>query len=427
MKRALLLTYYAPPRPAIASVRTDHLVRSLQAHGWEVIPVLPQLDGVNYEPPVRTTGVTEFRAPVRRMLGVKDSETTHAHFHVERGSVLSPPTWKQRAIVAGHRVLSFADGRLGWLGPGVRAVKAMLRAERFDAVISTSPPVATHLVAARAHGNVPWIADLRDPWLRGDDLAGGPILRAIDELLEGFAFETAHALVTVSEPIAETLRTRYLNKAIYAVPNAFSNREWEAVPFVQPPAATFIHAGSLYHGLCNPRPFFEALAQLRHERLFADGEVRVEFYGDREPWLQEEVEAYGLTGIVALQGRVPREEIHVRERAASRLLIVARDGPEERGTYTGKLFEYLGARRKIIAIGGRDERTVMDEALAITGAGARCRDVAGLRRAIIEAIEEWRRGETATLEPQAVAPFELSQFGARYAAILEEVLQRCSA
>ena len=382
---------------------------------------------MKYEAPVRTTGIVEFKAPIRRMFGVREGQTTHERFHVERGSVLQPPNWKQRAIRTGHRMLSFVDGRLGWLGPGVSAVRAIVRSERIDAVISTSPPVATHLVAAHSHGDVPWIADLRDPWLRGDDLSGGPILRAIDELLEGYAFESARALVTVSEPIAQTLRTRYPTKPVHAITNAFWNRDWERVPFAHPSAATFIHAGSLYHGLCNPRPFFEALAQLRNEGFFADHEIRVEFYGDCEPWLQELIDAYGLNGIVALCGRVPRDQIRTRERGASRLLIIIRDGPEERGTYTGKLFEYLGARRKIIAVGGRDERTVLDDALAVTTAGERHRDVAGLRGAIVDAIEAWRRGETATLTPEAVAPFELSEFGARYARVLEEVLQRCSA
>lgn len=423
MKRALLLTYYAPPRPAIATVRTEHLVASLKEHGWEVIPVVPNIGGVEYEAPVRTTGIVEFAKPIRRMLGVRDGQTTHERFHVELGSALEPLNWKQRAIRTGHRMLTFVDGRLGWLLPGVAAVREILRSERIDAIISTSPPVATHLVAARSHGEVPWIADLRDPWLRGDGLSDGPILRAIDELLEGSAFETARALVTVSEPIAQTLRTRFSDKSIYAVTNAFWKREWEDVPFVHPTAATFIHAGSLYHGERNPRLFFEALAQLLHERFFTGDEVRVEFYGDREPWMQEEVEAYGLTGIISLHGKVPRETIRARERAASRLVIVTNEGPEERGTYTGKLFEYLGARRKIIAVGGSDERTVIDDALARTGAGQRYRDVAGLRGAIVDAVEEWRRGETATLSSQAVAPFELSEFGARFAHVLEGVLQ----
>ncbi len=422
MKRALLLSYYAPPREAIASVRAQHLVVSLRAHGWEVIPVVPNLGDVTFAPPVRTTGVVEFRAPVRRLLGVREHETTHEHFGVERGSVLAPPTWKQRAIVTGHRVLSFADGRLGWLGPGVRAVKNILRSEQIDAIISTSPPVATHLVAACAHGNVPWIADLRDPWLRSDDRSGGPVLRAIDELLEGYAFGGARAIVAVSEPIAQKLRYRYPRKAVHAVPNAFWTREWDDVPFVQPTAATFIHAGSLYRGLRDPRPLFEALAQLYRARAFGEHELRLAFYGEREPWLTREIERYGLGAIVTVSARVPRAVIQARERAASRLIVIARDSDEERGTYTGKLFEYLGARRPIIVVGGPLETTVMDDVLARSGAGARYRDVTGLRGAIMQAVDEWRRGETATLSEDAVAPFELAQFGARYVRILEESL-----
>ncbi|MGB6985788.1 MAG: glycosyltransferase [Candidatus Aquilonibacter sp.] len=427
LRRALLLTYYWPPRPAIASVRAEHLVASLSAHGWEVVPVVPDFGDVCYDRSVCTTGVVEFKAPVRRFLGVREGETAHAHFHVDERGVLERPSWKQQALETGHRVLSFADGRLGWLGPGVRAVREILRKERVDAIISTSPPVATHLVAAGARGDVPWIADLRDPWLRSDDLSGGPVFRAIDELLEGYAFRAAGALVTVSEPIAQSLRNRYPHKRVYAIANAFWKREWDGIPFVHPPKATFLHAGSLYRGARNPRPFFEALAQLRREGEISEREVSVEFYGERENWLECEIERYGLGGIVALCGRRPRAEILARERAASRLVVIAADGAEERGTYTGKLFEYLGARRPIIAVGGPAERTVMDEALTLSGAGERHRDAGGLQVAIIRALEEWRRGETATLTEEAVAPFELTQFGARYARVVEEVSNAASA
>jgi hypothetical protein len=48
-----------------------------------------------------------------------------------------------------------------------------------------------------------------------------------------------------------------------------------------------------------------------------------------------------------------------------------------------------------------------------------------LRVAILRAIKEWRDGETVTLSEDAVAPFELAQFGARYARVLEEA--RCIA
>jgi hypothetical protein len=64
----------------------------------------------------------------------------------------------------------------------------------------------------------------------------------------------------------------------------------------------------------------------------------------------------------------------------------------------------------------------MDDVLARSGAGMRYRDVTGLRHAILRTLEEWRSGQTATVSEDAVAPFELAQFGTRYARILEDSL-----
>ncbi|HET9029778.1 MAG TPA: hypothetical protein VFN49_06340, partial [Candidatus Aquilonibacter sp.] len=84
MKRALLLTYHVPPRSGIASVRVGQLIRMLGRFGWEVVPVTPDLGDVDYEGNVVTTGVVDFKSPMRRLLGVGKSETTSARLGVER-------------------------------------------------------------------------------------------------------------------------------------------------------------------------------------------------------------------------------------------------------------------------------------------------------------------------------------------------------
>ena len=431
MKRALLLTYHVPPRAAIASVRVGNLILALRQHGWEVIPVVPDFGDVKYEDPVRTTGVMDFKQPMRRLFGVRSGQTTHERFNVEHGTVLDNPSWTQRAIRFGHTVTAFANGRFGWYGPGTTAISQMLVEERFNAIISTSPPEATHIVAARVAGGIPWIADLRDPWLRSDVFAGPGPLRALDRVLEPRVLAKATALTTVSEPLAAQLRERYPQKEVYAVPNAFSEAEWYDVPFVQPKFATFLHAGQLYNGLCDPRPFFEAMAHLLREGLIGHDEVRVDFYGHPERWLEDAIAQYGLRRVVKLQGIRPRNEILRLERKASRLLIFlksahGRTGPEERGNYSGKLFEYFGARRKIIVVGGPEEVSVVDEVLRQTGAGERHISDHALRDAILQAVKEWRSGITAVVPPSAVAPFELRHFGDRFAQILERCTSKRS-
>ena len=421
MKRALLLTYYVPPRQAIASVRAQHLTETLGKHGWDVIPVVPSAQGVTYREPVRTTRNVDFKAPVRALLGVRPEETTHERFHVASSALHEHRSWKQSAIEAGHAVFSFTNNRFAWLGPGRMAVEEIIRRERVDAIISSSPPEGTHIVASLVRGNIPWIADLRDPWTRDDALAVPYWMRPIDGLLEAHVLEQADALVTVSEPLAQRLRERYVGKPAYAITNAFSRSEWWPVPFYHPPRATFVHAGSLYRGHRDPTAFFTALASLLRRGSVKSDEVFVDFYGGSDEWLRALIAQHDLGEIVRFPGRIPRNDVMRRLRSASRLLLMAGSGSDERGTYTGKLFEYLGARRKIIVVGGPAEETVIDDALARCNAGVRGRDARELEEPILEAISEWRSGKTAVLTEDDVVPFEAAHLGAAFADVLERV------
>lgn len=423
MKRALLLTYHVPPRAGIATVRVGQLIAMLARNGWEVVPVTPDLGDAAYARNVVTTGVVDFKMPVRRLMGVGKHETTSAHLGVERGAVDAAQSLKQRVIRFGHDVTEYANRQFGWVVPGTQSVTRMLREQRFNAVISTSPPETTHFVASRVHGSLPWIADLRDPWIREGMRARRAPLNSIDRLLEPRVLRSASAITTVSEPLAERLRERYPAIPVHSIPNAFSNGDWEAVPFAEPLRTTFLYAGQLYGGRADPRPFFTAIGEALRSGLVGSEEMIVDFYGDDSEWLTSEIRRAGIASVVRVHGFRPRSEILKLERSASRLLLFLWNDPNERGTYTGKLFEYLGARRRILAIGG-PEQTVVDEVLHQSGAGERLRTVKGLRDAVVQAVEEWRAGRTPIVEPHAVEPFESARLGERFANILNDVTTR---
>ncbi len=419
MRRALFLTYYVPPRAAIASVRAGQIIASLRSHDWDVIPVVPDFGDLPSDTIARRTPVVDFRSRIVQLLGVAAQQTTHERFGASDPHVDERLSFKHRAIQFGHFVTNFANSRFGWLGPGSRAVEKMLANEKFDAIISTAPPAVTHLVASRVHGNIPWIADFRDPWLRNDAGSAAGALVAIDRVLEPRTLRGASAITTVSEPLAEQFRLRYPAKRIYSVPNAFAATEWSDIPFVEPARATFVYAGHLHGGKRDPRPFLEAVAHLLRERLVHPDEIQIDFYGPSTPWLEAQIAQFGLKRVTHVHRPRPRSEIMRLERAASRLLLFLWDGPNETGTYTGKLFEYFGARRKIIAVGGPTE-SVVDDALMHTGAGERAMIQRRIRDAILNAVVEHRLGKTAIVAPEAVAPYESAHLGNRFAQILDE-------
>ena len=417
MKRVLLLSYYVPPRSAIASVRVGQMMRTLPSRGWEVVPVTPDLgDGVQYAGDVRTTSVVDFKEPVRRLFGVKPSQSTHERFGLESGGVATTIPLKQRAIHLGYELSEYMNRSFGWIGPGSRAICEILERERFDAVLSTSPPEVTHIVASRVHGRIPWIADFRDPWLRSG-LRAAPLV-AIDRILERRTLRGALAITTVSEPLAELFRKRYPHIPVHVILNAYSESDWQNVPFERSEKATFVYAGQLYSGRRDPRPLFEAVSQLLRDRLIAPEELSIDFYGPSNDWLQAEVRRFGIAAVVRLHPQLPRNEILRIERSAARLLMLLWNNENEAGTYTGKLFEYLGARRPILAIGG-PERSVVDDVLASTGAGTRARTVPALRDSVLQAVVEFRDGGAREIPKGLAGEFESARLGERFAEVFD--------
>jgi hypothetical protein len=94
------------------------------------------------------------------------------------------------------------------------------------------------------------------------------------------------------------------------------------------------------------------------------------------------------------------------------------------GLVPGKAYDYLGARRPILAaVPDGDAR----EFLAAAGNATLCRpaDVDALARAIRDEIERWRAGtQRAEPTPETLARFERKHLTEQLAATLDGVLER---
>jgi len=84
-------------------------------------------------------------------------------------------------------------------------------------------------------------------------------------------------------------------------------------------------------------------------------DIQVRFYGAEAGWIDKQAEHHGLRDIVKQFGLVPREVALDKQRESQVLLLIKWNDPRERGYYSAKIFEYLAARRPILAIGGFDD------------------------------------------------------------------------
>jgi hypothetical protein len=109
-----------------------------------------------------------------------------------------------------------------------------------------------------------------------------------------------------------------------------------------------MYAGRLYGERRDPSPLFEAIAKLGPDAA----RVQVDFYVyGGEDHVRALAKRFGVEAQIKLHPPQAHAEILRLERAADVLLLLLWNHPSERGVFTGKFFEYVGAERPVLALG----------------------------------------------------------------------------
>jgi glycosyltransferase involved in cell wall biosynthesis len=343
--KILFLAFYFPPYNNIGAVRAAALARYWHERGAElkVLSAAPQPYGATLENPLPESLVTrtawlDVNALPRRVLGARRVE---AEGYATESRAVARLGGLYRTLV------NFPDGEVGWLPHARRAGRALLAGWRPDFIYATARPFSTLLAASRLARAcaLPWFAELRDLWTDSHRYPHPAWRRRLERRLEARALASARGLVTVSAPLAERL-ARFARPVEVAM-NGYDEGSQPAPARRDFDGLRIVYTGMVYEDDQDPVPLFQALALTRGKAA-----VRVEFYGrSGAERLRRLARASGVEDLVVVASPVPHRESLALQRGADVCLLLLWRDPAERGIYTGKLFEYLGARRPVLAVG----------------------------------------------------------------------------
>jgi len=277
-------------------------------------------------------------------------------------------------------VVHYPDAFRAWKGPAIREAEELLRKESIDAIISSSSPVTSHIIGCelrRRHG-IPWLADLRDLWSQNHNYYYGELRMAVDRNLELRTLISADALVTVSKPWAEKLARLHGRDAVYTITNGFDPEMLSEGETELTSRFTITYTGTIYRTKQDPGLLLSAIRELMCMGILDPNDVDVRFYGPVEGWIGRKIRECGLEDVARQYGEISRGNSIERQRESQILLLLNWNDTEERGCYPLKVFEYLGAKRPILAVGGSGD-DVVSELLRETSAGIYCSDYEEIR------------------------------------------------
>ncbi len=420
MPRLLLIAHAYPPLQAAGSIRAGGLAKYLPRFGWDVVVLTAKLPkGPRPAARVVETEYQDVLAEWKSRLGMEPEQSIHERLNLPLPSKPNSNGLHTNLIQCARGMIAFPDEHKGWIRFAVNALSDLNSKEKPDIILSTSPPASSHLIAARAQQlfNRPWVADFRDLWAEN---LWGPLrfLQPLHRRLERKTLKTADALVTVSPPWAQSLQKKYPATPVYTITNGFDPDDFDSQSRALTEHFSITHTGHLYEGKRDPTLLFEVLHDLIREGVLQKPDIRVRFYGPSESWLPALVERYGLKEVVEICGIVPREEALRRQAESHLLLLLGWADPKETGQHTGKLFEYFGSARPILAVGGAVG--VLTETLSETDTGIHVSDKNRLRGYLVSAYTEFKSRGFVSYHPnqEAVGRYTHLEMARKFSEVL---------
>jgi len=387
MKNVLMLTYMFYPCNHIASQRAAKMAKYLPKYGWNPVIVCPKWTKENskFFDPEMVAGFD--RSNVVKAIDYKNN-LGHSRFRKLLTKCISNPDprilvvciLRKFALLLERHPPEFYYGAIAFL-------RKYLRTNRIDCVWATEPVCYT--IADWIHKNfgIPWVADFRDIYdQKGlpEHERGQSYLRKIEQRM----ISSASAIATVSEHLRAVLQTRH-TKSVYVITNGFDPSDYDGEIQQNREIFDIVYTGKIIFPLRDPSPLFRALKTLISTHKIEPSKVCVSFYGtESERTLDQLIgNIPTLRNVVQIFPRVSfRESINIQKQACI-LLHLAHGG--QKGIMTGKIFEYLGAKRPILCVPGDND--CVDALLKETKAGVICRNTEEIAAQLLRWYQEWQQ------------------------------------
>jgi glycosyltransferase involved in cell wall biosynthesis len=390
MNKVLLIAYHFPPLGGGGVFRTLKFTKYLPEFG--------------YQPHVLTVKNPMYRIKDPTLIGeIPPSAKVYRTFSFEQ-SILRAP---RRLLGINLKWFYVPDENIGWLPSAVRQGEKIIKKANIDIVYATAPIFTSFLIGflLKRKTGKPLVVDYRDPWTQNIFLEyPSKLHRRIDDKLEKFVLETTDHVIVTSDPMKHRLVEKYpfTKGKIDTITNGFDPEDFKNLTVKKDKEKfVIVYTGSLY-GRRTGEKFFMAFRELIEANPELETKIQVLITGLISKQDAFCIEKFGLKNVIKLLGyRSHKESLSLMANADVLLLIMSLEEMcnAKIGTLTipGKVFEYLGVKRPILAIVPPGPAADIIRSTK-TGVIVSPQDTGVIAQAILKLFQDWKNGTLEVLK-----------------------------
>lgn len=370
MKKVLVIAYFFPPLGGSGVQRTLKFVKYLPefeiqpiistvkhghnfAYDESLLKEIPQIARVFRSNSLETLWL---RRIIEKAAGFRRQKETETQTQVEQGDreqEIQGKSFKQRLFDFVDNYLFIPDSKMRWLPCGFLTSLKAARKENVDYLFSSSYPYTVHIIALLVNKfyRKPWIADFRDPWVGNKAMAKNiAFRRKLDIWLERKVVKNADCIINVTPPITEMYKQRYPEFAdkMITITNGFDEQDFRSLSPVLQDKFTLIYTGIINEINYDIETFVRGVSDFLKKKPEARANFQCLFIGYIPPAVIEIFVQYNIRDIlVTLPYMDHRECLNYLAGAHLQFLTF---GQELDNAYSGKLFDYIGSGKPVLAL-----------------------------------------------------------------------------
>lgn len=422
--RLLYIAYFFPPEAGGGgALRAVKYIKYLRRKGWEVdvltvkrrdtfmgdSSLMQEIEGVEvYRAPDLVRGVVRSWLMTLAALKEKILPAKKAGTSKKSGAKTSGQAKKDslasKVLNLAFRMLRdiicIPDECFGWIIPAYLLGKKVIKKNRPDVILSTSPPFASHMVGRKLSKafKIPLVVDFRDRW------AMSPAYKSyfgwrdvVNAKLEGAVIKHARAITATTPAQAEHFSLSYGEGAegkTHVIWNGFDNDDYSSIEKIRPAGnkMTISHVGKLI-GARSLLPLLQAMEALDENVL---NDINLKMIGMLSPLNKELISRAPWASIITDMGAMAHLDA-LREMFSTEVLLIVQFKEDDgMRAVPSKVFEYMRAARPILAIcprGSQVWKLIEDNDFGLC---ADTEDVPAIKEALIEMHTRWKKDFKAT-------------------------------
>lgn len=351
MFKVLVVSYYFPPM-GLSGVQ-------------RVLKFTKYMSNYNWEPTVITAGKTGYYAHDKSLL----KEAENANIKIVRtdafdpnsllakyGTISMPREFIRKILSKISKFVFIPDNKKSWANKAYLEAKKILSKEKYDLIFVSIPPFSQFETAAKLKKefNLPLVVDYRDLWF-GNHFGyyPTPYHKYKHKKLEYDALKAADKIIAVNRRIKEKLLTTYpfLSFEDFDIlPHGFDPEDFERVEPItfETKKLRILYSGIFYENI-TPKYMLQAFKELSQERPDITENIEFHFVGHFRKENQKLVKKLNLFENVVEHGYLNHTDVLRYLVSVDFLWVMLGNGTNMDMVSAGKLFEYFGTRKPIIA------------------------------------------------------------------------------